>query len=1626
MADVVKKKKSRGLKKTVRRTLGTMFLVLAVVVAAIPTDGLGREVQAGDTTNSQYKSQWTWEQQKNSGGNYTSEIPLITKEDFKDIYTDETGSFQFAWLGALRSSDYKGGGGTVSGAMILRYDGGKVENGTLRIPSTVSAFASYAANAGDASSDVAVSQNHEVLYYMSTPYSVKTTLEQQKDEAGSVTSTITLFESYSAPVFSLCGRNTMENWMWKEASDGKDSNGRNYGEYMAHDFYYRVKEAPASSSGYTYNIINEDGREFYTLTDEKKVYNNDGETKANSELAVFKVGDFYYVRVGDVERGHQWICDQKVTYIGNQPLEEMDSRDDASGIVQTYKIKETVPNKDPEKGVFAGRQNFETLLMSDEVLGIGNYAFYQTAVSAVTFGNGLVEIGHDAFANSRNLRDVTIPFYSNLTVISDCAFANTGLVGFMLPYSVQYIYDSAFEGCMSLGKVYFNAEGQEPQYVPKWGIEAQPIVTLKTMGCSVFKDCTSLKEITLPVSLNASEIHLDNFEGCVQLEHITVSSEQTSFAGHSDSAKYTVEDFKGQVSDRFYFEAAGSSNTHKFTKENAIAFKYTDDRQQYEKIVKTKGVGESDVMITYQVDDNNNLIYFEMDGNVEEVEIPSQIGPKNIVAIDEGSFSDNCFLKKIVIPASVNRIGQNAFKGCHNLRHVIFTDAGTIQSIETDAFLTQEMRLGHHSGCGGILSDPSLSFTGAIEADDGTGNVTKPFEYAMSESGKISAGSQSPTYITYYSGWPQNLEIRYLDPDPMTPGDGVATLVGYPAKTRLSQYTSSSYPYITSDMQEAATNAFKHYGEWLENKDTSVNANEWAIINAVLNPVIPHGVKAVEEGLFNGAEVTKQEDDGTYKIDRKKSADADLETITFADLAEYTPYMFDGCTALTTINIKGGDAKIDEYAFALKNNMEGGKNYSLSTVNMTDGGSSIGNYAFENNPVLTSVTISPKVASLGLRPFKDCPKLESVNFSGGPYFTCESGVIFGLDGGSKDSVAECLEYKSGTLSSSLFTGVKSLAREAFMDCTSLRKIDLSASSIKDIPVDAFNGTGEVSVMLPATCESIQEHAFHNSKLWSIEIPAGVVYINDKAFDTIANPADDMTYVDPLEFVTSVDARVPNIYANAEGHNNIVRVDAPSVKTYTVEFMAGGEDGGFWEDFIEKQVVTAGSSARIPELTPVRKGYSFVTWYLSPTGPDISDIDMTDIQGDMTFVPRWRALSTSESTTTVRFIDYDDTVLSTQSVRPGDDAIQPVSPVREGYTFTGWRPGLNNIPERPEGQTYDIYAQYEKNTDGSGTDPGGTTPGGTTPGGTTPGGTNPGGTTPGTLYVLTVQNGSGSGSYQAGAQPVIIANNPASGQEFSHWTIEPAGTTIASTVLSATVITMPAANVTVTAHFKAKTGTSTGTGNSSTNNSNRPSGGNTGSLSSGTTVVIDKNGLSNTGVVSATVKGSSDNFTIKITEDSAATEAVLRALMAEYGNDLSRIKYFPMDISLYDASGTRKITDTQGLLITITLPLPDSLIPYAGNNKVAGVVNDRLDRLGCKFTTIDGVSCVTFTAEHFSPYVIYVDTGNLIEGMVQDTTPKTGDGIHPKWFLSMGLASMSMVMFMQKDKKKKNEKAKVRA
>jgi hypothetical protein len=68
--------------------------------------------------------------------------------------------------------------------------------------------------------------------------------------------------------------------------------------------------------------------------------------------------------------------------------------------------------------------------------------------------------------------------------------------------------------------------------------------------------------------------------------------------------------------------------------------------------------------------------------------------------------------------------------------------------------------------------------------------------------------------------------------------------------------------------------------------------------------------------------------------------------------------------------------------------------------------------------------------------------------------------------------------------------------------------------------------------------------------------------------------------------------------------------------------------------------------------------------------------------------------------------------------------------------------------------------------------------------------------PSTNFTLTVNSGSGGGSYPAGTVVTITANTAPSGQFFSYWT----GAEVASATSATTTLTMPAAATTVTANY----------------------------------------------------------------------------------------------------------------------------------------------------------------------------------------------------------------------------------
>jgi len=365
---------------------------------------------------------------------------------------------------------------------------------------------------------------------------------------------------------------------------------------------------------------------------------------------------------------------------------------------------------------------------------------------------------------------------------------------------------------------------------------------------------------------------------------------------------------------------------------------------------------------------------------------------------------------------------------------------------------------------------------------------------------------------------------------------------------------------------------------------------------------------------------------------------------------------------------------------------------------------------------------------------------------------------------------------------------------------------------------------------------------------------------------------------------------------------------------------------------------------------------------------------------------------------------------------------PVLDNHNGWKFSFWSfdnaNGIKNVTENRQ-----AIAVFEPdNNNGNNGNNGNNNNGNNSPSNNNAGGNNNNNnnnSNPAKTYKVTVENGTGAGSYEGGKLVTVTAYASSDGKVFDKWTTSSNDIGFGNPNAASTIFIMPQHDVKVTATYK-NAGGNNNNGSVSNNNGGNGNGSGNGNNGNkpGTTVNVTSDSIDNNkkNLVSATVAGSTDNFVLKITDSAVASAQVEQALKNKYGNDLSNIKYVAFDMSLYDSTGTRKIENSDNLAVTVTLPIPDELVSYAGNNKAAAVINNQIDDKAVKFTTIDGVPCMTFTATHFSPYTVYVDLKNVTYGNI-DTTPKTGMDIQPKWFLSLGLGFMSGVMFFWKDKKK---------
>ena len=137
----------------------------------------------------------------------------------------------------------------------------------------------------------------------------------------------------------------------------------------------------------------------------------------------------------------------------------------------------------------------------------------------------------------------------------------------------------------------------------------------------------------------------------------------------------------------------------------------------------------------------------------------------------------------------------------------------------------------------------------------------------------------------------------------------------------------------------------------------------------------------------------------------------------------------------------------------------------------------------------------------------------------------------------------------------------------------------------------------------------------------------------------------------------------------------------------------------------------------------------------------------------------------------------------------------------------------------------------------------------------------------------------------------------------------------------------------------------------------------------------------------------ESVEVRLKDDPEVQQIIKESLDKEFKEELKDATIFPLDISLYIKGTDTKVQPNEGTSVTITCPIPESLLADKDKVKVVCVIDDKLTVLETKLVEIDGVWCAEFTANHFSPYAMVVDTSNVLNNIDETATtqnPKAGE------------------------------------
>ena len=621
-----------------------------------------------------------------------------------------------------------------------------------------------------------------------------------------------------------------------------------------------------------------------------------------------------------------------------------------------------------------------------DVIAIGNEAFLESGLTSVTFeesDEGVLTIGTSAFSGCKSLLSMNLPkrlgdFTSGSTTIP--ALANgTGVFPTADDDGNGFNSVSITEGnalYASKDGILYTSDFKELVYCPP-AKEGTVEVDARTerIGTNAFANCKKLTAITFPADSVCKQIGAGAFSGCSLLVNMELPD---SVAAIGEGAFLNCNEL---VSLRL------PASLSSFDPAMLGCKKLTD------LTVSENNPNFSSVDGVLFSKDKTTLVYYLPTRENAEYTVPD--GTKEIA---DKAFSENVSLTKVTLPASLERVGANAFSNCMSLETVSFAAESKQLVIDDRAF--------NNTAVSSVSLPAGVS---ALGDEVFTNSALAEIEFAANSSltalGNNVFSNTDLVNVTLPAGLRvlgnsvfRNctlLESAVLPEGLTTMGD--ATFYGCSALTSVSLpstlhtmgtetfYGCSSLTRITfAANSQIETLSYDTFSDCTSLEEIELPASLTEIAGKDTENSSSYGLF---QNMTSLKRVTFAEGSKCLVIGASAFEGSSLESFTIPSSVTTIGSRAFASTKLTQISIPRTVTRMDNYAFSSCTLLE--------EVRIEAGLVAIPEYAFQNNTALVSVNIPATVTSVAATAFNGCTALKSINLdSANTALTVEDGVLY--------------------------------------------------------------------------------------------------------------------------------------------------------------------------------------------------------------------------------------------------------------------------------------------------------------------------------------------------------------------------------------------------------------------------------------------------------------------------------------------------------------------------------------------------------------------------------------------------------------------------------------------------------